>query len=68
MTSNPMSRRPEPSPDPLPLTSYFNQQILAEIDRRIALHERRVALISTLIGTPLLLINLLLFIDLYRKF
>ena len=71
MTSNPQSRRPDPLPQStpyLPLTSFHNQQIIAEIDRRIAAHEHRVALISSLIGFPLLLLNLLLFIDLYRKF
>jgi len=70
MTSNPQSRRTDPSPSlsPLSISSLRDLQIISEINARIASHELRVSLISTLIGIPLLLINLLLFVDLYRKF
>jgi hypothetical protein len=57
MTSNPQSRRQNPlditsPPSDPPLINYST--LLHEIDRRIHLHEIRVALVSALIGTPLL--------------
>ena len=52
MTSNPQSRRPDPietSSDPT-ITPW----LLRQMDDKIRQHEIRIALYSSLIGTPLL--------------
>ena len=65
MTSNPQSRRSYPievNGDPT-LTPW----LLRQIDDRIRQHEIRVAIISTSIGIPLLLINIWAIMDLYSR-
>ena len=54
MTTNPQSRRPSPPLD-LPPNPTLSPQIISYVNQRIRQHEIHVAIISTLLGTPILL-------------
>jgi len=54
MTSNPQSRRTEPSYPSSPWPTPSHSWIIQQIDTRIRHHELRIAISSALVGLPIL--------------